>query len=132
MPFARVVDLADYIYVVFAGSPRSDDCLKPYLDRMRELYAKKKKANRKFKILYDARRIGRVKWKFVRRQLGFMREFRPVTQTLVSAIGVVLDKNDDWPRLTLRAIFKIVPPVCPVRVFQSNTLTVSRQWLEEY
>lgn len=129
MVFAFVRKTKSIVYVGFNGTPKSEQELQPYLNGLKKIYQEHEKASKHFTLLYDARKIGKIPWKFVQKQLTFMKEFRPVTKKYVKKIAIVLAENDTWSKTILDTIFLLVPPVCDIKVIQSNSLQDASSYL---
>lgn len=111
MVFAKVKQLGNRVIVLFDGQPKDDEECTAYLQLLDKVYLQKKK----FIILYDARKIGWLSWKHIKRQAEFMKTKEPQTKLYMERAAVVVKSLS--ARSVLNTLFSIRKPVAPVHVF---------------
>ena len=113
MPFASVKYLNNKVIVRFQDSPSSDNDIQDYLKQLHDIYCKKKP----FIILYDCTRMGMVTWNQASLQASFMKSHESLTKQYMKRCAIAI--NSPLGIQFLKMIFKIQPPVCPLRIFDN-------------
>ena len=116
MPFATVSSSEKHspmrVIVKFTGSPVNDACIDDYLAKVHEIYQK----NKRFVILYDARKVGHITPVHLWKQAKFMREKDGASKELIVKASVCL--KGSVARQLLSSLFVLKPPVVPLQVFE--------------
>ena len=109
------------VLVTLAGTPCCDMELTAYLQEMEEVYSR----SRPFQILYNASHVGVPSAQQLKQQVSFMRRFDECTRRLVDKCAIVVTSM--VARASLRTIFLLKPPACPMSVF--STLSDAKEYL---
>lgn len=107
-------DYWPHVQVQFVNTPRDDADFKQYLDNLMELYGR----GNKFRIMFDASEIGAVSFKYILRQVDFMKKNEVSTMRYLHKCAIVV--VSDMARGLVNLIFKIKPVAAPIRLFKDQ------------
>lgn len=109
------------VIVVFVGVPCCSATLERYMQSIEEIYRR----DRRFEVLWDARRIGIPSRRVLQVQASFMQKLDPLTRRLVRCSAIVVSSK--LAKNMLRVLFRMKPPACPLRIFED--LDMARAFL---
>jgi len=101
--------------VSFLGSPESDGCCRDFLDKMKEIYNEE----RKFKILFDASKLGRAKLRHLKIFAKFMKINKQCTQDYMVCAAIVAPSP--MAKAAIKLLFKLRKPVTEVTIWKSES-----------
>ncbi len=96
----------------FTGITSCESNIASYLQSMDAVY----KQNKKFRLLYDARKIKElIPYKYISQQAKFMRDRDAETTVLIDRCAIVI--KSETIRFLLKTLFKLKKPACPLYIF---------------
>ena len=111
------------VMVRFVGTTCCNEQIKAYLNEMGTILTQEKQ----FIVLYDALHIGKVSMNIINKQAKFMRKFDTYSKKYTVACAIAV--SSDWARKSLKVLFSLKKPVCPVKIF--SDLDQCKEWLKQ-
>jgi hypothetical protein len=111
------------VLVKFSGTSCCDVSVDNYLTVISHVYEQ----NHAFVVLYDASSIGRIPMTLIHKQALFMRKYDTVSKEYLIRCAIIL--TSEWARASLKFLFSIKPPSCPLKTF--STQVDAKTWLRD-
>ena len=89
MTFAKVNQKGNRVIVQFTGEAYNEESISAYFSALDQVYMQKKK----FIVLFDARRIGWVPWKYIRLQLAYQRQKEPMSKLFMVRAAIIVKSS---------------------------------------
>jgi hypothetical protein len=110
MVFANITSKGNRIVVQFNGIPKNDDDIYSYLRTLDNIYKKE----RKFLILYDARNVGMVSLKLLRKQATYMKDREELTKKYMVRAAIIVSHAI---KPVMHFLFTLKKPSIPCKIF---------------
>ena len=115
------------VVLTISGSPEDDADMRAFLTAWQELYIVSMQKNERYKLIFDSRKAGVVKFNHLRAMGEWLSKIKNLTETWMDRTAIIV--SNPTIKLLIQFVFTIYKAVRPFKVFHESCLEKAFLWV---